>query len=58
MARVMGTLTDNEFITQLTMQLKGQREMDINPLGPISKLSHSQRVTARDWMGRSLLRKL
>ena len=31
MARVMGTLRDNELITQFTMRLKRQLEMDITP---------------------------
>ena len=31
MARVMGTLRDNEFITQLTLRLKEQRKREINP---------------------------
>ena len=51
--------TENEFITQLTLRPKVRRERDIYQ----SILDRFQtcpiyRVTARDWMGRSLLRTL
>ena len=52
----MGTLRDNEFITQLTLRLKRRRKGIWLHTGTFSRLSNSQRVTVRGWMGRGLLR--